>query len=53
VGDVLLARGVGNTFAVGKLVNTTRIATFARATGSTVDDYLGVEADGRRVVILE
>jgi hypothetical protein len=53
VGDILLARGVGNTFAVGELINTSRIATFARATGSAVDDDLGVEADRRGVVILE
>jgi hypothetical protein len=53
VGDVLLARRVRNTFAVGEFVNTTRVATLARATSSAVDNDLGVEANRRGVVILK
>ena len=51
--DVLLARGVGDTLLVGELVDTTGVATLAGATGTAVDDDLGVEGDGSGVVVFE
>ena len=53
LGDVLLARRVRDTLLVGELVDTTGVATLARATGTAVDDDLGVEADGSGVLVTE
>jgi hypothetical protein len=53
VGNVLLARRVGDALIVGESVDTSGVSTFARSTSTAVDDNLSAEANGRGVVVLE
>mmetsp|Transcript_12625 Transcript_12625/g.21241 ORF Transcript_12625/g.21241 Transcript_12625/m.21241 type:complete len:592 (+) Transcript_12625:45-1820(+) len=53
VGDVLLAGGVGDSLLEGELVDASGVSSLAGASGSAVDDGLGVEADGGGVQVSE